>query len=84
MFLCNNPSTRCINIYHYDFFNQQADWPMEEQEKFSQERQNENDGLRKGRVKGIVSQSENKSDTQNGIEIKVTNLGEANRLMDLS
>lgn len=36
--------------------------------------------MRKGRVKGVASQSGKESDTQNGIEIKVTNLGEANRL----
>ena len=65
--LWNNPSVYSLYIYHCDWFNKQANWPIAEQDKVKQE-----------------SQTENKLDIQNGIEVKATSLGAAQRLLVMS
>lgn len=39
--------------------------------------------MRKGRVRGVMSQKENESDTQNQTEVKATNLRAAHRLIEM-
>lgn len=77
--LWNNPSVHYVNICCYDRFNKQADWSIAEQDKVRWESQTENNRMRKGEVRGVTSQTQNNLDTQNGIEVKVTSLGAAQR-----
>ena len=52
--LWHSPSVHCVNICCYDWFNKQTDWPVDEQDKVRQEGQTENDGMRKGEVRGVA------------------------------
>ena len=72
-----------VKICHYDWFNKQADWPIAEQDKVRRESQTENDGMRKGEVGGATNQTHSKWGTQNGIEVKATNLWGAHRLIEM-
>lgn len=67
---------------HYEWFNKQADWPIAAQDKVKWASQTEDDRMRKSRVRGVTSQMENESDTQNGREEKATSLGVAHRLIE--
>lgn len=58
LLLWNNPSIHCVNLCRYDWFHKQADWPIAEQDKVSQECQTKNYGMRKGGVKGVARQVE--------------------------
>lgn len=49
--LRHNLSVPCLNIICYDWFNIQADWPIDEQVKGRQGNQTENVGMRKGSVR---------------------------------
>ena len=60
--LWNNPSVHCVNMCCYDWFDKQADGPVVEQDKVRQESQTENDGMKKGRVRGVDSLPVNKLD----------------------
>lgn len=73
--LWNCPSVHSVNKCPYDWFNKQADWPVAEQDKVRWESQTETDGKRKGGVRGIANQTQNKSVTQNEPEVKDTSLG---------
>ena len=72
-----------MNICCYGWFNKQADWPIGEQDKVKWERQTGDDGMKKGRVRGVASQAENELDIQNGIEVKVTSLRASHRLTEM-
>ena len=61
-----------MNIYWCDWFNTQADRPIAEQDKVRGESQTENDGIMKGRIRGVASHMDNKLDIQNWIEVKAT------------
>ena len=61
-FLWNNPSVHCANICYYNWFNKQTDRPVPKHDEVRQEIQTENDGMRKGRVRGVASQMQRKKD----------------------
>lgn len=69
-----NPSVHYVNTCHYGWFNKQAKQSIAEQDKVKWESQTEKDGMKKGTVTGVASQSENKQNMQNGIEVKAVNL----------
>lgn len=50
-----------MNICSYDCFKKEADRQIAEQDKFRPESPTENDGLRKGRVKGVDRQRTNQT-----------------------
>ena len=51
-----------VKICHCDWLNKETDWPIAEQNKVRQESQTENDGKKRGRVRGIARQTEPKQD----------------------
>lgn len=62
-------SVHSVNVCPCDWLNEQADWPpkwLPDEDKVRQERQTENDGIKKGRVRGVTSRMENGLDTQKG------------------
>ena len=51
-----------MNICHNGWFNTQTDWPIAEEDKVEWESQTENDGMKKGRVKGAASQMQSEQE----------------------
>lgn len=72
-----------MKICHCDWSNKEDDRPIVKQDKVRQESQIENDGMRKGNVRGVTNQKESKSDIQDGTEVKVTSLRVAHRLIEM-
>lgn len=48
--LWNNPSVHCMIIFLYDWFNEQSDWPIVEQDEVKQKSKTENEVMRMGPV----------------------------------
>ena len=80
---CCGKSFCTLKICCCDWFNKQTNWPIAKQDKVKQECQTENEGMRKGRIRGLACQVENELDTQNGIEVKAMSLGAAHRLIEM-
>ena len=54
--LWNSLTVHCVNICHNGWLNAQADWPIAEQDKVEWKSQTENEGMKKGGVRGAANQ----------------------------
>ena len=52
-----------MKICRCNWFSEQADWPIAEQNTVRWESKRKNDGMRKGGVRGVANQMENESDS---------------------